>query len=78
LSTHCVLKHLSQILVLLPEYVKGNEDSFHKIIGHLGEAEDHLCTTNVVLMREIREHRLAFMEENGGYTIPIVDLLAKL
>lgn len=73
----CARKHLGQAAVLIDESMLGYPTHRWRAIGHLAEAESELVTDYLHMAMEIREHRVAYIED-PGYVIPIDGLIATL
>lgn len=54
---HCVLKHLSQAIILIHESEMGYPEHKWLAIGHLAEASDEALSERPELAREIRAIR---------------------
>lgn len=73
----CAGKHLAQACELTKE-MKTGYPSFHWfVIGHLAEAEEETVRDYPELANEIREHRVAWTEDND-VVIPYEELLGKI
>jgi len=73
----CAGKHLAQACVLLKETKTGYPAFRWFVIGHLAEAEDETVREYVDFANEIREHRVAWSEDES-VVIPFEELLAKI
>lgn len=73
----CVIKHLAQAFVLQMEVAMGYSDHLLLVIGHLAEASEECFGVSPELAEEIRQNRLAVME-NPSYEIPYFDLYNKV
>jgi hypothetical protein len=72
----CVLKHLSQALILMQEVHQGYPKHHWIAVGHLGEAADEAVKEFPELAAEIRKHRVKYMAD-PKYSVPILDLIEK-
>ena len=70
----CVLKHLSQAMVLETECVLGYPSHKWWVIGHLAEAESECVGQFPSLAEAIRVERKSF-EQTTGYSIDFDGLL---
>lgn len=59
----CAYKHLAQAQIIYLEYLKGHDDHLSRLIGHLGEAEDHLVATHPDLADRVRQIRHGIVEK---------------
>ena len=57
----CVIKHLSQCLVLIVEYKMGYEEHYYYIIGHMAEAERESFQKYPLIANSIRALRNDFL-----------------
>jgi len=73
----CVIKHLAQAFVLQMEVAMGYSDHLLLVFGHLAEASEECFGVSPELAEEIRQNRLAVME-NPSYEIPYFDLYKKV
>jgi hypothetical protein len=73
----CAGKHLAQACVLLKETKTGYPAFKWFVIGHLAEAEEETVLLYPDLANEIREHRVAWSNDDT-VLIPFEELLAKI
>ena len=73
----CAGKHLAQACVLLKETKTGYPAFKWFVIGHLAEAEEETVATYPDLANEIREHRVAWTD-NDETVIPFEELFARI
>ena len=73
---NCVMKHLSQAMVIHEEEVPlGYPDHIYRVIGHMAEASRECVALYPELAGVIRDHRLAIMD-SCKHIPPYADLLA--
>lgn len=68
----CVRKHIAQASILIDESCLGYPHHKWYAVGHLAEAESESCNEHPLLAQEIREARLAVMNNEK---IPSFDSL---
>ena len=74
---NCVIKHLGQAYVTNLEVEMGYSDHVVLVVGHLAEASEEIFGASSDLALEIRQHRMAFIEDNK-YTVPYFELYRKV
>lgn len=72
----CTRKHLSQAAVLMEEALQGYPDHRWLAVGHLAEASAESLDQYPDLAKEIRAHRVAYMND-PAYKVPVVALIGK-
>jgi len=72
----CTRKHLSQAAVLMEEALQGYPDHRWLAVGHLAEASTESLDQYPDLAKEIRAHRVAYMND-PAYKVPVVALIGK-
>ena len=61
----CVIKHLSQAMVLMDEAILGYPTHRYLAIGHMAEAESEALGYDIVIAQEIRDYRLEYVSQSA-------------
>ena len=73
--TDCCRKHLAQAMVLILEANKGYPEHAWLAVGHMAEAEDEMLEKYPEIANQIRDARVAMMEDFPG-KVACPDLMA--
>ena len=74
---NCARKHLANACVLIHEARFGYPDHMWLAIGHLCQAEVELAEAFPLLATAVHQHRKAYEESAGEYSVPIMKLIGE-